>query len=463
MLLRHLLLFLLFAVNSANAGFIEELMKGRSQYDNEDAKCGLSVFGECTVNTDVQKQNEFMGRENAKYNLKIGETLENSCQMAVRPEYSLNTCLKEMKIFENKHQEKITKVRDEKAKKKQEVAINDARESAKYNILELGNTVEVACENIQQDVYPFEICSAEMKAYEVEYLEQQKKSAAIQDNICHKISGAGKFTVSDVKTGAICNLPSYIKSDLVGKWKIELPKGDNFKYTPSDTEVVLGFLEYYGRSNLTTLTKEKYPILLSLSKEIKKDDNLSLSIVYLEGVEGERIGYISSIRRTVCAADKTNSLNGKNSFKKSLIDKYGQPQKEISALLKAKLLKKEIAEAKEIVRDKLDKLESVKRLMTTMGHPEAGLADLAMQMIRLEFESQETRAVALMKFGQSIVELIWEDPSGDILTVTEKHNQCGESSQFEFLLQNKKTILSTKDSLKAHEKKNAINAESPTL
>ena len=283
------------------------------------------------------------------------------------------------------------------------------------------------------------------------------------DSSCPQIFGAGKFTVSDAKTGEICNLPIYIKSDLVKQWKIELPKGDNFKYTPSDTEVVLSFLEHYGRSNPTTLTKEMYPIPLSLSKDVKKDDNLRLSIVYLEGVEGERIGYVSSIKRTVCAADKTNSLNGKNSFKKSLIEKYGQPQKEVSALLKANRLKKEIAEAKETVRDKLDKLESVKRLMMTMGHPEAGLADLAVQMIRQEFENQENQATSLMRLGQTIVELVWEDSSRDILTVTEKHNKCGESSQFEFLLQDKKTIFTTKESLKAHKEKSAINAEAPTL
>jgi hypothetical protein len=265
------------------------------------------------------------------------------------------------------------------------------------------------------------------------------------DNSCHQNSRAGKFTVSDVKTGEICNLPLYIKSDLVRQWKIELPKGDNFKYTPSDTEVVLDFLDYYGRSNQATLTKEKNPIQLSLSKEVNKDDNLSLSIVYLEGVAGERIGYLSSIKRIVCAADKTNSLNGKNSFKKSLIEKYGQPQKEVSALLKANRLKKEIAEAKETVRDKLDKLESVKRLMMTMGHPEAGLADLAVQMIRQEFENQENQATSLMKLGRTIVELIWEDSSGDILTVTEKHNKCGEVSQFDFLLQDKKIIFTTKE------------------
>lgn len=283
------------------------------------------------------------------------------------------------------------------------------------------------------------------------------------DSSCPQIFGAGKFTVSDAKTGEICNLPIYIKSDLVKQWKIELPKGDNFKYTPSDTEVVLSFLEHYGRSNPTTLTKEMYPIPLSLSKEVKKDDNLRLSIVYLEGVEGERIGYVSSIRRTVCAADKTNSLNGKNSFKNSLIEKYGKPQKEISALVKANLLKKGIEGAKEEVRDKLDKLELLKRSMVMMGHPDAGLFNATAQMIQLEFERQESQANSLRKLGSSIVELVWEYPAGDRLTVTENHNECGESNQFEFLLENNKPILVFKDSLKAHEKKNAINAESPTL
>lgn len=235
---------------------------------------------------------------------------------------------------------------------------------------------------------------------------------------CTGFVNESKLDIRKNRTGSVCSLSqdlldSKVMESSVLKGSLSQPFALNSNPNGRSLREALEILRETAKS------KNGVPALYGAPGAkftIRSEDNSTYTVQAFASISGDNKNqdvYIEAISRTFCAEDPTNSLSGENTFRSSLISRYGANKKELSA---QQLVPKAVA-----VRDKVQKdIDNLKKIgMNT-------------DMYILALVPYNTAIQYYQSMGTKTAHIIWDESAttGDTLEIIDAGNDCSLGKRF---------------------------------